>query len=382
MARKGENIHKRKDGRWEARVIIHRDFSKKAIYKSIYGKTYLEAKHKKETILKNLSLSQSSNSGENILFESVIVLWLSHVKMKVKPKTYEKYYFLIKKHILPALGNMKLKEFDTQTINKFIYEKSKNGRLDNNGGLSANYIRTITFVITSVIQYINTEKIYPISLGKISLPQKPQSEVQVLSRYEQFKLEEYIQHHKTDRTLGILFSLYTGIRLGELCALTWDDIDFENKVISINKSVERLYEKNAKKTLLQIVKTKTPNSNRKIPLSTKLYDLLLDYIGKPEDHIISGFKHAFIDPRSIQYAFEKIICNCNIKKIKFHSLRHTFATRCIEAGMDVKTLSELLGHSSVNITLNTYIHSSMDHKREQLEGMVAFCGQKNGQYEY
>ena len=228
MARKGENIHKRKDGRWEARVIIHRDFSKKAIYKSIYGKTYLEAKHKKETILKNLSLSQSSNSGENILFESVIVLWLSHVKMKVKPKTYEKYYFLIKKHILPALGNMKLKEFDTQTINKFIYEKSKNGRLDNNGGLSANYIRTITFVITSVIQYINTEKIYPISLGKISLPQKPQSEVQVLSRYEQFKLEEYIQHHKTDRTLGILFSLYTGIRLGELCALTWDDIDFEN----------------------------------------------------------------------------------------------------------------------------------------------------------
>ena len=153
-------------------------------------------------------------------------------------------------------------------------------------------------------------------------------------------------------------------------------------MISINKSVERLYEKNAKKTLLQIVKTKTPNSNRKIPLSTKLYDLLFDYIGKPEDHIISGFKYAFIDPRSIQYAFEKIICNCNIKKIKFHSLRHTFATRCIEAGMDVKTLSELLGHSSVNITLNTYIHSSMDHKREQLEGMVAFCGQKNGQYEY
>ena len=182
-----------------------------------------------------------------------------------------------------------------------------------------------------------------------------------------------------ERKLGVLLSLYAGLRIGEVCGLRWEDIDFDTQTIHIRHTVIRVKNIDGnceRKTRLVLGDTKTFSSNRIIPIPPKLTSLLKQMKKADKDFILLGTTYKYTDPRTYQYAFKNYLSSCNIRQINYHALRHTFATRCIESGMDIKSLSEILGHASVNITLNTYVHSSIEHKRSQLQTMEIYCGQK------
>ena len=161
----------------------------------------------------------------------------------------------------------------------------------------------------------------------------------------------------------------TGLRIGEICALKWKDINLEKRIIYVQATLERIYDENLKKTKVIIDKPKTKNSVRQIPISNKLYSILKPLKKKyeEEDFFLTGKSERYVEPRSYQYIYKRVLKKCKIQPHKFHCLRHSFASECINVGMDIKTLSEILGHANVNITLNIYVHSSYQTKKKYLE---------------
>lgn len=376
MARRGENIRKRKDGRWEGRYIKSREANGKALYGSVYGKTYSSVKEK----LKELNNNQGEFlEGNKMTFREALFLWLENNKLKQKTQTYCKYLQLIETQIVPSLGYLKLTKINYVIINQFVAEKSANGRIDKEGGLSPSYIQTICFIIESTLKFCVENTLCPPIIGKITRPSKQKKDVSVLSFNEQKLLEKHLLSEINEKKLGILLSLYTGLRVGEVCGLRWENIDLENGVIYVEHTVERIKNLDKKvgssKTVLILTSTKSDSSNRIIPIPNILNQILKNQKRKQTQFVIEGKTYPFADPRTLQYAFKKCLDECSLPDINYHALRHTFATRCVEANVDVKSLSEMLGHSDVNITLNTYVHSSLEQKRIQIEKLNSYCGQ-------
>ena len=378
MSRRGENIHKRKDGRWEGRYIKNYDINGKAQYGSVYSKSYLEVKkklnEKKYETTKNILPSKDRYTS----LREVLYLWLDNNRVSLKEQTFSKYKRLIETHIVPVIGSVNIKSITSTYINKFLYEKTENGRLDGSGGLSPSYIKTLSFILNSSLKFAAQEGLCNFIAGCIITALNKPRKLDVLSVNEQMILEHYIFNNLNEKNIGILLSLYAGLRIGEVCALKWSDINFDEKTIHIKDTVSRIAtvteEFTQTKTKLQINDAKTYSSNRIIPIPEILYNLLLQSKNTESEFVLKGSSYPYTDPRTLQYAFHKKLKDCGLRDINYHTLRHTFATRCIESGMDVKSLSEILGHSNVNITLNTYVHSSVSLKRKQLETMVSFCG--------
>lgn len=376
MARRGENIRKRKDGRWEGRYIKSREANGKAKYGSVYGKTYSSVKEK----LKEINNSQTEfPKGNKMTFREALFLWLESNKLKQKTQTYCKYLQLIDTQIVPSIGYLNLSNINNVILNQFIAEKATKGRLDNEGGLSASYIQTICFIIESTMRFCVENNFCSPIIGKIIRPFKQRKDVSVLSFDEQKLLEKHLFSEINETKIGILLSLYTGLRVGEVCGLRWENIDLENGLIYVEHTVERIknLDKNvsSSKTVLILADTKSESSNRIIPIPNILKQVLQNQKRKQTQFIIEGKTYPFADPRTLQYAFKKCLNECALPDINYHALRHTFATRCVEAEVDVKSLSEMLGHSNVNITLNTYVHSSLEQKRIQMEKFNSYCGQ-------
>lgn len=365
MARRGENIHKRKDGRWEGRYKSGTNEFGKTIYSSVYGKTYSEVKNKL-TKLKGKS-KEFDKKKKIYLFKEVIELWNTANYRNLKGSTQLKYEYIIEKHILPYLGAYDINCINSLMINSFISQKLQNGRINKTGGLSPSYVKSIVFIINSVLQFAVQENICNPVIMKSCKILTEKKQIKIFNREEQISLENYILNDLNVTKLGIFISLRTGLRIGEVCALKWSDIDFKNKIIHIKSTVSRVKRKDGKGTELIIVNPKTKSSLRDIPIPSDLYDKLTDIKGEAvSPYVVSNTKN-FVSPRTFEYRYHKVLSSCNINSLNYHALRHTFATRCIEVGVDVKTLSEILGHSNVSITLNTYVHSSIEHKRTQLE---------------
>ena len=356
MPRHGENIFKRKDGRWEGRYIFSYNDCGRAIYKSVYSKTYAETKHKLEIAKANKS---STNKSTQInTFGDLCYYWLEFNNSKNKQTTQDKYKFLIKKHIESELGKVNLNRISSAMINKFIDGKIKS--------LSNSYVRTMAIIIKSALELGIKEQFVYIANLDIHLPKQTKHELKILSVTEQNILEKYILNNLDFTALGIYISLYAGLRIGEVCALRWSDIDFENHIIKISSTVIRIKGSNGK-SYDDISSAKTDASIRDIPIFNKLYILLLKMKRLSNSPYVISAKAGFVNKRTYEYNYHKILKNAGINDINYHALRHTFATRCIECGMDVKSLSEILGHSNVSITLNTYVHSSMELKKIQIE---------------
>lgn len=190
----------------------------------------------------------------------------------------------------------------------------------------------------------------------------------MLSNKERKKLENYLLDNIKLSNICILLSLYTGLRVGEICGLQWKDIDFRQGSLIVTKTVERISLGNGK-TKVVVSEPKTESSLRKVYMPPFIIELLKAYKDEDEKYILSG-KSKPTEPRTLQYRFEKILQSADIRDMSFHALRHTYATLCIEKGMDIKTLSELLGHSDVKITLNTYVHSSDKLKRKYVKRLA------------
>lgn len=369
MSKRGDNIHKRKDGRWEGRYEKGRKPNGSILYGSVYGKSYREVRCKLRETAKKIS-SKTVPSASGTTFEEVLELWIKNNKIRLKGGTINKYRNLIDTHIIPELGSVKLSDLTATTINNFLAQKFQKGRLDKTGDLSASYVRSIMLIVNSAIKFAVAEQMCSPLKTPIMKPSNSKAEITVLSIDEQKRLEMHLCNDLNPTKAGVYISLHTGLRIGEICALTWDDVDFKNRIIKIRHTVARVRDPDREKetaTKLIIDTPKTPSSTRDIPISTSLMPILEELHNRYSSSYVISETAAFISPRTYEYRYHRLLNESGIASVNYHTLRHTFATRCIEAGVDVKSLSEILGHSNVGITLNTYVHSSMELKRSQLE---------------
>lgn len=365
MARKGENIYKRKDGRWEGRYIYAYDSNGRAKYHSIYAKSYTEIK-KLLQLYKPTSKSFSVYSSCKTL-EFYCSVWLSSVKLRNKESTYCKYKKICEKHIIPALGSFQISKISTALVEKFLSDKL------NVEHLSAATVKLYLCVLKMIFIYANQEGCQTICCFSTLSIQQSSKNMRILSLEEQKKFTEYLKKDMNFIKLGIYLCLYTGIRIGELCALKWKNISLDNKILNVTATMQRISSEDTEtKTKVIITPPKTIHSEREIPLNDSLTEVLEKYYCEDEAYILTGKTDLFIEPRALQYHFKKYLNECDLQNINFHVLRHTFATRCVEAEFEIKTLSEILGHSSVNITLNRYVHSSMEMKRSNMKKLEGF----------
>lgn len=294
----------------------------------------------------------------------IIELWKIDKKQYVKRSSYSAYILLIENHLLPAFGNMlNVKEVDIQS---FVFQKLGEG-------LSHKTIKDILIVLKMILKFGAKNKFIEYEQFDIQFPTEREKQgVEVLSKVNQKKIMNYVQDNFTFKNLGIYICLSAGIRIGEICALTWDDIDTENGAIYIRKTIQRIYivENGYRHTELILDTPKTKNSIRDIPMNKDLLKML-----KPIKKIVNNTFFLLTndikptEPRTYRNYYKKLLLGLGIPELKFHGLRHSFATRCIESNCDYKTVSVILGHSNISTTLNLYVHPNMDQKKKCIEQM-------------
>ena len=349
MPRRGENIYKRKDGRWEGRYKCGYDDIGKACYRSVYAKSYQEVREKLQK-LKSAAVDFVS-SGKRTVGE-LFSEWLTAVKLKVKTSTYACYHMKVIKHILPIFGGLAYEKLTVSSIHDFIQGKLKDG-------LSAKYVSDIIIVFKSMAKYVSKIHGYANPLENVVLPKKEKKAMKLLSKSEQEMLCRFVLDKTNNTKLGILLSYYAGLRIGEVCGLKWSDIDLNKSILKVERTVQRIYENGSTKLIIDTPKSRS--SVRDIPLPKFLTEILRKFKYDDSVYVVSGTEK-LIEPRTLQYRFKALLKKADLPSINYHSLRHMFATNCIALGFDVKTLSEILGHATVETTLNRYVHSSMERK--------------------
>lgn len=359
MARRGENIYKHSDGRWEGRYIQSRDPSGKAVYKSVYAYSYTEVKERLKKC--QIDYEEQHQTKVDYNFEFFADCWLTTVKMKCKLSTYNKYKNLYNKHIDPVFHNYKIND-----INMAMFQQIT----QSNSGLSPKTQNDILCVVKQILNCAEANG-YKNSINIKSLyVRQENSEMRVLSYEEQSVFIRYLFESPDLCKIGVYLCLYTGMRIGELCALRYGDISLEAQILSVRKTMLRVQiEGKSPKTAVIVTEPKSRKSIRDIPLPAPLIEVISKWYSsmKPTDYVLTGRSDKFIEPRLLEYRFKQYTKSCGLENVNFHALRHSFATRCVEAGFDIKTLSEILGHVNVNITLNRYVHSSMDLKMTNME---------------
>ena len=338
MPKRGENIYKRKDGRWAGRYNYTYDNNGKRHYHSVYAHTYQEIKDKLSVMkVENKKKIASCKLTVKELFKE----WLIAVKMRVKPTTYSCYNMKIIKHILPEFGSTMYSKLNVTALHKFIDDKI-------NGGLSAKYVSDIIIVFKSMSKYISKIHNCTDPLNNVVLPKREKKVPELLNDEQQAQLKNKLETDSKHTRLAVMLSYYTGLRIGEVCGLKWEDIDFNANTLSVNRTVQRIYVD--KSTRVIVGSPKSKSSVRTIPLPKVVADTLKKYRNEKSMYVLSG-KEKFVEPRTLQYRFKAFLKKANLPSINFHALRHMFATNCVKLGFDVKTLSEILGHSSVEVTL-------------------------------
>ena len=351
MARRGENIYKRKDGRYEGRYPVGYTPDGKRKYCSVYAKTYQEAKEK---LIKLKSEKQHFRSSGNLTVGILFEEWLNSVRLRVKTSTYANYRMKVDKHILPEFGGLKYEKLTPSMIQDFIQKKVKSG-------LSSKYVSDIVIVFKTMAKYISRLHHFQNPLADVILPKSQKKEMQLLSEKQQNQLCSHLIRNQNLTSLCTLLSINLGLRIGEICGLKWSDIDFEKQMLTVRRTVQRVQLQTGTKLLIDAPKTNS--SRRSIPIPDFMMSLLKKFRNLDAVYILSG-KEQPTEPRTLQRRFKAILKKANLPSVNFHSLRHMFATNCIKAGFDVKTLSEILGHASVETTLKLYVHSSMERKIE------------------
>lgn len=360
MARKGESIYKRKDGRWEARFLKETETGQRRLI-SVYAKTYSEVKNKRIEAIKLLSVNKLDSHSDSLLLSELLRRWLGYIGCQIKVSSYQKYEGMIRNHIQPRIGNLKVVKLTQLTLREFSNDLLMNGNLKKSGGLSIKSVNSILTLIGSALRWASEWTDIP--LLKIPFLREPRSTPKILSRTEQMLLERYVDGNPTPYSTGMLFSLYTGMRLGEICALKWEDVT--DDAVYVHRSMQRIKNENGRWEVVLVV-PKTNNSCRLIPIPEPLKPYLHKN-RRSEGYVFVQDNGHFIEPRLMQKKISVIFEKADISLRNFHALRHTFATRLIESGSDPKTVSELLGHSAVQITLNKYVHPSFDMKKNAIE---------------
>lgn len=324
----------------------------------------------------NNSINKSKPPDDEALyFVDLAEKWLRSEKLKTKESTFVQYNLILRNHIYPLLGKDLVVDIDRQTIEQTVIYYLSNGRLDGGGGLATKTTSDILMVIKSIFDYANQTGILSSSPTKGVCVKKRTKELCVLSLSEERALLLHLFNNTDLYKLGVLICLYTGIRIGELCALKWKNVCIDQRVIKIQHTMQRISNLDLptnEKTRIIVTEPKSQSSIREIPIPSQLLSTLKLYATVPEAYVLSGKIDQYIEPRTMQYRFKSYLKTLGLPNTNFHSLRHTFATRCVESGIDIKCLSEILGHATVNITLNRYVHSSFDMKQKCIERIANF----------
>lgn len=304
-------------------------------------------------------------------FEEWALQWMERKKYFVKESTYANYSVVMINHLIPTFGTYKLQEITNGVIQEQILLWTKTGRKDRKGGLAEKTIKDMIVILKNCLRDWSKDTFQDYNEIHVRYPNTIRKEKKrALSKEEVKYMIERIFLESSCKTLGYAISLYTGMRIGEICALQWKDVDLESKLLYVNKTLQRIYMKdfygNSTSKVI-ITSPKSVKSIREIPISNSLYNLLEKLIcADKENYILTGTKE-FMEPRVYRKHYEAFLKRNHIRHICFHELRHTFATCCIESGADCKVVSELLGHASVNTTLNLYVHPRMEDKRACVE---------------
>ena len=356
MPKKGDKVYKRKDGLWEARFVkeIGADGRKK--YASVYAHSCAEAKEKRQAAMDRLLLYGTASAPRNITVGRLVCEWLALNRGRVKPSTFMRYKGFYRNHIEHRLGSRSVIGCESAVIHSFAL-----ALID--GGLSQISVNGVLIFLHSCFKYGARQ--YRLPMPDFVYFPRERAEMRVLSPAEQSRLERHLLTDIDVYKFGVLLTLYTGLRVGELCALRWADVGSGS--LTVRSTMQRISDGGESRLIVGPPKTKT--SARTIPLPPFLGEYLAHF-GRgrlPEDFVLSAGDRRVIEPRVMQNRFKKYAAAVGIEGATFHTLRHSFATRCVDSyDFEIKTLSEILGHSSVEMTLNRYVHSSMDLKREQM----------------
>lgn len=311
--------------------------------------------------------------------------WLINKKIEIKESTYSNYAYTTRKYLIPTFKNLTIKELERYDYSTFVEKLVEN--------LSPKTTEDIVIKLKSILNYANDVYGASISEKEIKSPKVHNEPLKILSRKECERLEKTCKEDNSLQSIGILIALETGLRIGEICALKWKNIDVENRVIKVRQTLQRIYREESElkaeekienkndsksyeannkartsRTKILMNTPKSENSIRNIPINDKLYRVLIQYKKtlNDEDFVLTGSKKKYYEPRTYENIFRRMLLKSKVKKYNFHILRHTFATNCINAGMDIKALGEVLGHSEVNTTMR-YTHTSYDTTKKYLE---------------
>ena len=294
----------------------------------------------------------------------IATLWKTDKKQYVKMSSLSAYLLLLENHILPTFGNYF--SIHEEQVQQFVFRKL-------NEGLSQKSVKDILIVLKMILKFGAKNRLIDYQQFDIQFPTKREKDsIEVLSKEHQKRIMNFVQENFTFRNLGIYICLSSGIRIGELCALTWDDIDTESGTIYIRKTIQRIYmvEGGKRHTELLFDTPKTKNSIRDIPMSRDLIRMLktIKKVVNSSFFVLTNESKP-TEPRTYRNYYKKLLRELKIPELKFHGLRHSFATRCIESNCDYKTVSVLLGHSNISTTLNLYVHPNMEQKKKAIEKM-------------
>ena len=301
-------------------------------------------------------------------FEELALEWFENKKKFLKESTEAYYLFELQNYIIPALGELEIEDLNEEVIQKNVYAwQTKSGV--NNTSIKKSTISNLVTLIKQILKYaVKKNLISPIELEIFYIPEIPDNKNKTFTNEEQDILIQAVISDLSFKSFGILLSLNTGLRIGELCALHWNDVDCTENIISVRNTLQRVYNKNSQpNTKIIIGKPKTVKSIRNIPLSEKVQNAIANLPEINKDGYVLTNTSSFMEPRTYRRFYATFLKKHNIDYLNFHCLRHSFATRLIQNGADYKCVSELLGHTNINTTMNMYVHPDLKQKRECIE---------------
>ena len=375
MSRKGENIYKRKDGRWEGRFVKARRPDGRPRYGYVYARTYQEARQKLRaagtTSCDTRAAPDAAEGDNSILLCDLLRNWLRVMQPQIKETTYNKYRNAVRLYIDPFFQTKPLASIRNVDLEEFrLYLLTGAGR--DQKGLSPKTAADTLSILRNALAYAERNGFSVRCALKSVVIRREQPRMRILSQKEQDTLCRYLRSDPDPRNLGILLSLFGGLRIGELCALRWGDISLGERTMHIHATLQRVQntdEAEGPRTRIVISSPKSSFSVRTIPIPEPVAQLLGAGACPKDAYVLTG-RSFYMEPRNMQRYFHMVLQKLGIRDMNFHGLRHTFATRCVEAGFDVKSLSEILGHAGITVTMNRYVHPTMDMKRKNMERLA------------
>lgn len=368
MCKTGENIYLRKDERWEGRYHKGRKANGRIRYGYVYGKTLEEVQAKLRPLKQRAAITLKLYGKSVITFNEWSQQWLKELQRTVKPATYASYLHKLKKYLWTTLGELPMYQLDAVAIRKVVDAWTSEGLASSSIKV---FFRLLNQAMSDAVKQGMIEKN---PCDSVELPAASKKRIRALSLSEQRKLEQVVEEDSDHRAKTVSLALRTGMRIGEIAALKWEAVDLESRLIYVNETYQRVCYGSGQKSKLQLGPPKSQTSQRVIPMSNKVYTLLKNLKTKAVSEFVFTTKEKPCEPRLLTKHFHRLLEKAELKGLHFHQLRHTFATRCLEAKEKVHIVSRILGHASIQLTSDIYYDSQLGERISVIKAMEKHVG--------